>query len=135
MAIPIVMLMIVIFMIKPQSLTFEVEKYLHAQATRFNIHYDANCYLILSKCMDLMDLGRGFSTYDEGVRRIQSKSLLLAFDKDTLIPKEELRHLANLLHAHGREVLFDSHPSLFGHDAFLKEYKWLNMKIGRFFAS
>lgn len=83
--------------------------------------------------MDLMDLGRGFATYDEGARRIKAKSLLLAFDKDGLIPKEELKHLATLLHAHGYDVSYDSHPSLFGHDAFLKEFKWLNLKMHRFF--
>jgi len=113
-------------------LTFEVEKYLAAQAARFSGHYDANCYLTLSRCMDLMDLGRGFATYSEGVSRIKTPTLLFAFEKDMLIPVEEAAHLARLLSLQGTEVQFETHPSTFGHDAFLKEFTWLNPRIHKF---
>src|SRR5262249_38306639 len=42
---------------KPWDTTFEVESYLAAHGERFAPKFDANCYLLLSKCMDLMDLG------------------------------------------------------------------------------
>jgi len=115
----------------PQSLSFEVEKYLAAQAARFNVHYDANCYMTLSRCMDLMDLGRGSLTYAAGVKRIKAKSYLIGFEKDMLIPIREMEHLACLLGASTTSVL-ETHPSVFGHDAFLKEYDWLTPRIQKF---
>lgn len=36
---------------------FEVEQYLDHAAQSFQTRYDANCYLLLSRCMDLMNLG------------------------------------------------------------------------------
>lgn len=39
--------------------------------------------------MDLMDLGRGCESYEEGVRRIQAKTYILAYEKDILIPLHE----------------------------------------------
>jgi len=116
----------------PQHLTFEVEKYLAAHAARFNTHYDANCYLLLSRCMDLMDLGRGFPNFAEGVKRITAKTYLIGFEKDMLIPIQETEQLAYLMGAHGNEVLFESHPSIFGHDSFLKEYAWMSPRIRNF---
>jgi len=119
----------------PQHTSFQVEKYLAAQADRFSHHYDANCYLILSRCMDLMDLGRGFPNYCEGVKRIKAKALIIAFEKDILIPIDEAESLAKLLHLYGNEVQFEHHSSLFGHDAFLKEFDWMNSKISKFLDS
>jgi homoserine O-acetyltransferase len=40
-----------------QQYRFEVESYLDRAAHSFQGRYDANCYLLLSRCMDLMNLG------------------------------------------------------------------------------
>jgi homoserine acetyltransferase len=45
---------------------------------------------------------------------------------------DELKLLGKLLSAHGRDVEYAEHPSLFGHDAFLKEFAWLGPKISHF---
>jgi homoserine acetyltransferase len=42
--------------------------------------------MLLSRCSDLMDLGRGFDNYSDGVKRIKAKTLLVGFEKDMLIP-------------------------------------------------
>ena len=41
----------------PSDATTEVESYMDYQASKFVRVYDANCYLKLSKAMDLQDLG------------------------------------------------------------------------------
>ena len=119
----------------PHHLTFEVESYLAHQGERFANIFDANSYLLLSRCMDLMDLGAGFRTYAEGVLRIQCPSFIVGVDRDLLIPVDEQQHLAHLLESYGREVRFEVLPSLFGHDAFLKEYDWFGPRIRDWLAS
>lgn len=113
----------------PHKLTYEVERYLAHQGERFANMFDANCYLLLSRCMDLMDLGAGFDLYADGVLRIRCPSMIIGVDRDMLIPASEQQHLAHLLQSHGREVHFEILPSLFGHDAFLKEYEWFGPRV------
>lgn len=60
--------------------TWEVESYLSYAGAKFVRRYDPNAYLLLSKCMDLMDLGDGVegrSTYADGAGRIKADSLLV----------------------------------------------------------
>jgi homoserine O-acetyltransferase len=115
-----------------RALTFEVERYLNHHGERFSSMFDANCYLLLSRCMDLMDLGAGFSTYAEGVLRIACSALVIGVDRDMLIPPTEQQHLAHLLESHGRDVHFEILPSIYGHDAFLKEYDWFIPRLRAF---
>lgn len=115
-----------------QGLSFEVERYLHAQGSRFVHRYDANCYLLLSRCADLMDLGAGQRNYAEGVLRIEAPSLILGVERDALIPCDEQRHLAHLLESHGREVHFEVSSSIYGHDAFLKDTEWFTPRLREF---
>jgi len=114
--------------------TFEVERYLQAAAEKFVNKYDANCYLLLSRAMDLQDLGYGFKHYYEGVERIKAKGSIIGVDRDALIPPEEQRHLYLLLKALGRDVRYEILSSLFGHDAFLKDITWFGSTISKFLA-
>lgn len=82
--------------------------------------------------MDLHDLGRGYQSYEEGVKQIQAKSYILAFEKDILIPVHESRSLATLLKTEGKDVTFEVSPSIFGHDAFLKEIDYLTPRFKHF---
>jgi homoserine O-acetyltransferase len=118
----------------PQSLTFEVERYLAAQGNRFAGSFDANCYLLLSRCMDLMDLGAGQNSYAEGVLRIKCPTLIAGVDHDVLIPLSEQRHLAHLLESHNVPVWYQELNSIYGHDAFLKEYDWFGPLLRDFIA-
>ena len=113
----------------PHHLTFEVETYLSHQGERFANIFDANSYLLLSRCMDLMDLGAGSRTYADGVLRIVCPTFIVGVDRDLLIPVSEQQHLAHLLESHGRSVRFEILPSLYGHDSFLKEYGWFGPRV------
>ena len=118
----------------PSAASFEVEQYLAAQGQRFVQRFDANCYLLLSKCMDLMNLGYGQKNYAEGVLRITAPGYVIGVDRDLLIPPTEQQHLAHLLESHGRPVKFEILSSIYGHDAFLKEYDWFGPRISAFLA-
>lgn len=83
--------------------TFEVEQYLQYQGTKFSGHFDANCYLALSKAMDLMDLSDEEGSFVGGVRRIRAKTLLLGVEQDILTPPQELRAVHRILAARDEE--------------------------------
>jgi homoserine O-acetyltransferase len=119
----------------PQALCFEIERYLAAHGQRFAARFDANCYLTLSRCMDLMDLGAGQRTYAEGVLRITSRAYIIGVDRDMLVPTSEQQHLAHLLESHGRSVRFEILSSIYGHDSFLKEFDWFAPRIRDFLAA
>jgi len=114
---------------------WEVENYLLSKANSFK-HYDPNCYLLLSKCTDLMDLGRGFSTFAEGLLRIGSVGnpniITLGEQKDLIIPIDEQEKLISLLISHGRNAKFVSNTSIYGHDAFLLDFPWYSSRISSF---
>lgn len=112
--------------------TWEVESYLNYAGAKFVKTYDANAYLLLSKCMDLQDLGDGFagrSTYAEGAARITAQSLLIGVQQDMLIPMGELQFLADTIRSAGGSATFEAMDSLYGHDAFLKEVDWLGPRV------
>ena len=108
--------------------TWEVENYLAYQGTKFVHAYDPNAYLLLSKAMDLMDLGDGVAgrgSAAEGAGRITAKTLLVGVQQDALIPCNEMEWLAGAINARGGDATFEAMSSPFGHDAFLKEFTWL----------
>jgi homoserine O-acetyltransferase len=87
--------------------TWEVETYLDYAGERFVRRFDANAYPLLSKCMDLIDLGDGYSgrlSYAQGAARIADETLLIGVKQGALIPMQELRCLAELINtAHGSD--------------------------------
>jgi len=105
-------------------LNFDVEKYLVNKSEDFVTHYDANCYLLLSKCTDLMDLGRGRNNFSEALLRIKARVMIMGVASDFLIPLQEQLYMYHLLQAHGREVRLLNCGSHYGHDAFLLDHGW-----------
>merc|ERR1712154_422431 len=116
---------------------FEVERYLEHQGEKFAELYDADCYLLLSECMDRMNLGRGFASFEEGVLRIpkEKEIMLLAYDSDNLIPPSEMQRLSSILGARqSSKVHFECLHSIQGHDTFLiqKHQKQLHYRLKPF---
>lgn len=114
---------------------FEVEQYLAAQADRFAARFDANSYLILSRCMDLMDVGAGRRSVKEGLLRITAHGMIVGVDRDALIPIDEQAAVFGTLKAAERHVRFERLSSVFGHDAFLKEFEWQHDRYVPFLTS
>ena len=102
------------------GINFEVESYLDAHAIKFTGTFDANCYLYLSRAMDLFDIANHGGSLANGLARVGAKRVLvIGVETDILFPIEQQREMATELDNGKREVLFFDLPSLQGHDAFL----------------
>jgi homoserine O-acetyltransferase/O-succinyltransferase len=105
----------------PFGIDFEVESYLESHAAKFTGQYDPNCYLYISRAMDLFDLAEhGGGSVREALRSFTvERALVMGVETDLLFPVEQQQELADGLAADGRHVEFAKLPSLQGHDSFL----------------
>ena len=104
----------------PFGIDFEVESYLESHAKKFVGAFDANCYLYLSRAMDLFDIADHGGTLENGLARVGAKrALVIGVESDTLFPIAQQRELAEGLDDGERDVEFKALPSVQGHDAFL----------------
>ena len=130
--------------------TWEVESYLAYAGAKIIRRYDPNCYLLLSKCMDLQDLGDGYDnriSYAEGAQRIKAKCLLMGVIQDALIPMDELRTLADTINSQSSssssstpssstpQAQFVPIDSIYGHDSFLKDFDFISQHIRNYLES
>ncbi len=82
----------------PFRIDFEVESYLEAQANKFIGAFDANCYLYLSRAMDLFDAADHGGSLAAGVTRLQlDRALVIGVESDFLFPVHQQRELADEL--------------------------------------
>ena len=102
---------------------FDVERYLHDEGEALVRRFDANSYLYLSKAMDLHDVSRGFPSLADALGRVTAKSLFVAISSDDLFPPYQTEEMVGILRTHGRDVRSFLVDSLYGHDAFLVEYR------------
>lgn len=98
---------------------FEVERYLEYQGAKLARRFDANSYLVLSKAMDLHDLGRGRSGLAQALSRIGVPTLNMGITSDSLYPPYQQREIHELLDAQGTESHWFEIDSPHGHDSFL----------------
>ncbi len=105
--------------------TFDVEGYLHHHADKLVRRFDANCYLYLTRAMDLYDVGRGGG---EGrwLSEIAAPVLMVGIRTDWLFPPEAIEALAHRMAALGIDASYAEIDSPHGHDAFLKEWDQLD---------
>jgi len=99
---------------------FEIESYLEAQARKFVGTFDANCYLFLSRSMDLFDVAEHGGSVEAGLARIGAeRTLVIGVEQDFLFPIDQQEEMASRLSDLGRKVRFVALPSIQGHDSFL----------------
>jgi len=102
------------------GLDFEVESYLEAHANKFIGTFDANCYLYLSRAMDLFDVADHGGSVEHGLARVgASRALVIGVETDLLFPISHQKRIADGLEDGKRDVIFHSLESIQGHDAFL----------------
>jgi len=114
------------------GLSFEVEKWLDDKTEPFSSTFDPNCYLLLSRCMDLMDIGMTYPSTKTALSRIKAKCLVLGADTDTLIYPKEQDHMASILKQAGVDTSFEILRTKFGHDGFLHDIELFGQKIQSF---
>jgi homoserine O-acetyltransferase/O-succinyltransferase len=118
----------------PFGMDFEIEAYLEAHAQKFVGAFDANCYLYLSRAMDLFDVADHGGSLEEGFERIRAeRALIIGVESDFLFPVEQQQELATGLQASIGNVSFHRLPSIQGHDSFLVDMDRFRPVIARFF--
>lgn len=99
---------------------FEVEGYLNYRGDSFVKRFDANSYLYISKAMDNFDASGG-KPFQEALKGLQAKMLLIAFKSDWLYPAYQSKEIVKACKLSGVEATYCEIESTYGHDAFLLE--------------
>jgi homoserine O-acetyltransferase len=119
----------------PFAVDFEIEAYLEAHAQKFTGQFDANCYLYLSRAMDLFDLYEHGGSLDTAIARIRARhAMVIGVATDFLFPIHQQRELAHSLRHVCRCVDFRELPSIQGHDSFLVDMDRFRPAISDFLA-
>ena len=102
---------------------FEVERYLEYQGDKLVRRFDANTYLLVTKAMDLHDVGRGRGGARRAFERIDPNVALLSIgvSSDILYPTYQQREIVELLNDVGGTAKYVEIDSPHGHDGFLIE--------------
>ena len=100
---------------------FEVERYLEYHGDKLVRRFDANSYLLLTKAMDLHDVGRGRGGIDAALARIEVPVLAMGITSDMLYPAYQSREIVDAVNATGGDAEYAELDSPHGHDAFLIE--------------
>ena len=117
----------------PFDVEFEIEAYLEMHAQKFVGTFDANCYLYLSRSMDLFDVAEHGGSVEAGLGRIQArKTLVVGVETDFLFPIDQQEEIASVLHHAGRTVRLVRLPSIQGPDSFLIDHDRFGAAVGAF---
>jgi homoserine O-acetyltransferase len=101
---------------------FQVEAYLEATSKRFVDNFDPNCYLYLSRAMDIFDILSHGATAVSTLAGIKTKAIqVIGVESDNLFPLHQQNQLAETLEEADQAVQFVVIDSDKGHDAFLVE--------------
>jgi len=118
----------------PFGIDFEIESYLEAHAERFVGTFDANCYLYLSRAMDLFDAADHGGSLAEGLKRVSlERALIIGVETDFLFPLEQQEELAITLKQYLQDVDFRRLSSIQGHDSFLVDMDRFRPAVASFF--
>jgi homoserine O-acetyltransferase len=114
---------------------FQVERYLEYHGDKLVRRFDANSYVLLSKAMDLHDVGRGRGGVEAAFRRMRAPVLAVGVSSDILYPSYQSKEIADLARAAGLRAEYAQIESAHGHDAFLLEVDQVAEILTKFFES
>jgi len=118
----------------PFTSEFEIESYLEYNANKFTGHFDANCYLYLSRAIDWFDVLEYGESLSAAFANTQlKKALVIGVETDILFPVHQQEAIANALKANNIDVEYHGLPCIQGHDAFLVDYDRFCPAINEFF--
>ncbi len=118
----------------PFGIDFEVESYLEAHAAKFIGAFDANCYLYLSRAMDLFDIADHGGSLERGVSRVRlERALIIGVKTDFLFPIHQQEELAKALGEYVADLSFLRLDSIQGHDSFLVDMDRFRPALASYF--
>ena len=102
-------------------------------ARKFVGTFDANCYLYLSRSMDLFDVAEHGGSLEAALARIRARADAGDRRRDGLpVPARPAGGDRHALRKAGRDVRFEVLPSIQGHDSFLVDMDRFCPVIGDF---
>ncbi|KAG0228436.1 homoserine O- acetyltransferase, partial [Actinomortierella wolfii] len=114
---------------KPKSskpTVFSAQNYLRYQGDKFIHRFDANCYIAITRKMDVHDVSAGRpGTLHDVLESIRQPALVIGVESDGLFTISEQYELAE--HLHQAEMVVIQSPD--GHDGFLLEFEQINRAI------
>jgi homoserine O-acetyltransferase/O-succinyltransferase len=111
---------------------FEVERYLDHHGDKLVRRFDANSYLVITKAMDLHDVGRGRNGLVNAMARIRVPCLSIGINSDVLYPSYQQREIRDILDAQGTPCEYVEVDSPHGHDAFLINLDQVGEPLAKF---
>ena len=112
---------------------FEIESYLESHANKFIGAFDPNCYLYLSRAMDLFDASDPDGNLENSFKQLQlEEALVIGVETDLLFPISQQTELARALEKYVTEVQLVKLDSLQGHDSFLVDMNRFRPVISSF---
>jgi homoserine O-acetyltransferase len=106
---------------------FKVESYLYHHGEELVRRFDANCYLYLTKMMDLHDIGSGRGGLTEAWRLFAGRKLLaVGISSDMLFPSWQVEEAARNARNGGVDARYEEIESENGHDSFLIDFDQLD---------
>jgi homoserine O-acetyltransferase len=100
---------------------YDVAGYLDYQGEKFVSRFDANSYIAITRMMDSFDLGFGYASEAEALKRIKAHVSLVGISSDWLFPAKDVRELAHRMKAAGVQCDYTEFETSHGHDGFLAE--------------
>ncbi|KAF9927641.1 homoserine O- acetyltransferase [Linnemannia zychae] len=104
---------------------FSAQNYLRYQGDKFIHRFDANCYIAITRKMDVHDVAAGRGDLVDVLNSITQPSLVIGVESDGLFTISEQYELAEFLH--DSEMVVVQSPD--GHDGFLLEFEQINNAI------
>ena len=98
---------------------FQVESYLRYQGRSFVDRFDANSYLLLTKCLDYFDPASRFGKLSTAFENATAKFYVISFSSDWRFSPARSREIVRALLDADRDVTYAEIDSKQGHDSFL----------------
>lgn len=98
---------------------FQVESYLRYQGRSFVDRFDANSYLLLTKCLDYFDPASRFGKLSTAFLNATAKFYVISFSSDWRFSPARSREIVRALLDADRDVTYAEIESKQGHDSFL----------------
>ncbi|KAJ1932908.1 homoserine O- acetyltransferase, partial [Linderina pennispora] len=113
---------------RSSSSIFSAQSYLRYQGDKFTKRFDANCYIAITRKMDMHDLGHCRGSYIGALKTLKQPALVVGIESDGLFTINEQYELAE--HIPKAQMATIDSPD--GHDGFLLEFSQLNRLIRSF---
>ncbi len=121
---------------EPFGISFAIESYLQAHANKFTGDFDPNCYLYISRAMDLFDVEEHGGSIEIGLSKVAiRRALIIGVVTDILFPIHQQKELADDLRKFVNDVEFVKLDSINGHDSFLVDIDSFDPVIRKFFGT